>query len=65
MNEQKLELLKKRSDALLVAMVGKELAVKWWDSPNRAFDGQKPSDRWEHDPVEVYQYLMRSAEGEW
>ena len=47
-----------RCDALVIAMVGAELANGWWNSPNRAFNGQKPID------VElevVYSYLMGYA----
>ena len=47
-----------RCDALVIAMVGEELADGWWNSPNRAFSGAKPVD------VElevVYSYLMGYA----
>ena len=47
-----------RCDALVIAMVGEELASGWWNSPNRAFSGAKPVD------VElevVYSYLMGYA----
>ena len=51
-------MIKERCEALVIAMVGKELASGWWNSPNRAFNGQKPID------VElevVYSYLMGYA----
>lgn len=47
-----------RCDALVIAMIGAELTDGWWNSPNKAFNGQKPID------VElevVYSYLMGYA----
>lgn len=47
-----------RCDALVIAMVGEELADGWWNSPNRAFNGQTPKEA----PLEVvYSYLMGYA----
>ena len=54
---------KKRSDALVDAMVGKELSTRWWQSPNRAFDMKSPVDMWEEDYEQVYNYLMHHACG--
>jgi hypothetical protein len=56
------KLLKARSDALLVAMLGQEMAPQWWTTPNRAFEQQTPNTQ----SIErVYGYLMSRAEGEW
>ena len=55
-------LLKARSDALLVAMLGQELAAQWWTNPNKAFEGQEPQTQ---NIERVYGYLMSRAEGEW
>lgn len=58
--------LKKRCDALLLAMTGRqELVDRWWKGSNKGFDGELPENVFETDPVRVYQYLMRCAEGEW
>lgn len=54
--------LKARSDALVIAMVGKELAPQWWTGSNRAFEGQAPQTQ---NIERVYSYLIRMAEGEW
>jgi hypothetical protein len=51
-------IMKKRCDVLLIALVGKDLAPKWWDSRNKAFDDKTPSEQWEIDPQSVYDYLM-------
>lgn len=49
---------KARCDALVIAMVGAELANGWWNSPNKAFNGQTPKEA----PLEVvYSYLMGYA----
>ena len=54
--------LRARSEALVIALVGKELAEQWWSGANLAFEGQAPSTQ----NIEcVYGYLMRMAEGEW
>lgn len=49
---------KARCDALVIAMVGAELAEGWWNSPNRAFNGQTPM---ETSLEVVYSYLMGYA----
>ena len=50
--------IKGRCDALVIAMVGEELADGWWNSPNKAFSGQKPIEA----PLDVvYNYLMGFA----
>lgn len=50
--------MKGRCDALVIAMVGAELANGWWNSPNKAFNGQTPKEA----PLEVvYSYLMGYA----
>jgi hypothetical protein len=61
----RVEILRARSEALVIAMLGKDLAVKWWDNSNRKFNGITPNQQWEKDPESVYSYLMTSAEGEW
>ena len=57
--------LRARSEALIIALVGKEMAPKWWTGPNRAFEGQTPNEQFEQNAERVYSYLMRMAEGEW
>ena len=43
-------------DSLLKALLGysKELEEKWWNGPNRAFDGNTPASQ---DIRKVYKYL--------
>ena len=58
MNES---IAKQRSDALVIALVGKDLAHVWWKSPNKAFDMKSPDDMWIEDYNRVYNYLMHHA----
>jgi len=50
--------MRERSEALVIALVGKEMAPKWWDSKNKAFDLETPKVRFESNPEQVYNYLM-------
>ena len=59
------DLLRQRCDALLVALLGKDLASNWWTNPNKAFAGDTPEVIFSVAPNTVYNYLMKSAEGEW
>ena len=61
MDDVRLKNIRGRSEALLIALIGKELAPKWWQSPNRAFNMEKPEDVWKLDPESVYQYLMNHS----
>lgn len=56
---------KQRSQWLLTAMLGKDFVDLWWNTPNKAFDMRTPAGMWIEDYAKVYNYLMRSAEGEW
>jgi hypothetical protein len=53
--------MRKRSEALVIALVGKNLASSWWSSANKAFDGKTPEEHWKVDPEDVYDYLMYYA----
>lgn len=55
------EIKRKRSEILVIAMMGKDLAAKWWDSPNKSFDMKTPNEQWQIDPESVYNYLMYYA----
>jgi len=59
------QVLLARSQALVIAMVGKELSEQWWTTTNKAFEGHSPVEIFERHPEYVYNYLMRIAEGEW
>ena len=52
---------KQRSNALVIALVGKAASDFWWNSPNRAFDMRTPIDMWDEDYKRVYNYLMHHA----
>lgn len=58
------EFMRKRSEALVIALVGKELSLKWWNGFNKAFN-MTPEEKWKESPEQVYSYLMSHAEGEW
>lgn len=53
--------MRARCEALITAMVGKELADKWWKSPNKAFGGDTAEQMYSVAPSAVYAYLMRST----
>ena len=57
----KIEVIKQRCEMLVIALVGKELAPKWWLSKNKAFDGKTPEAMYQEDPNRVYEYLMDYA----
>jgi hypothetical protein len=59
------EIMRRRCEALINALVGKEYAPLWWNSPNKAFAGSTPEQVYEVDPTSIYAYLVKSAEGEW
>lgn len=53
------EILRKRCDALLTALMGKNLVDNWWKSPNKAFCGDTPEVIFSVAPRTVYNYLMK------
>ena len=57
--------LRARSQALVIALVGKDMAQQWWTSANKAFEMQTPLEQFERSPERVYGYLMQHAEGYW
>lgn len=57
--------MRARCEFLVIAMVGKDMADKWWNGSNKAFDGNTPEQKYLAEPEAVYAYLIRSAEGEW
>lgn len=63
MNADNIEISEKvargRSEALVIALVGKNASDWWWNSPNKAFDMTTPNDMWKIDFHRVYEYLMR------
>ena len=61
---ERARVLRKRSEVLIIVLVGKDLAPKWWDSENRAF-GMTPNKKWVEDPEAVYGYLMSHSDGQW
>ena len=55
--------LRRRAEALVIALVGSANALPWWHSSNQAFEGDTPEARWEKNPHSVYEYLMQYALG--
>lgn len=51
--------MKQRSVALVIALVGKDLADTWWNTPNKAFSNRTPAGMWIEHPDVVYNYLLR------
>lgn len=53
---------RKRLDGLLFAIMGDSTLVeRWWYSPNREFDSERPIDVFVLDPERVCQYVLRAA----
>ena len=63
--QERNRVLRARCEALVIALVGKDMAPKWWTSSNRAFEGQTPQEQFDRNAERVYSYLMGSAEGYW
>lgn len=59
------KVMRARCEALVISMVGRELADRWWTGSNRAFGGDTPQQMYSVAPSAVYAYLMKSAHGEW
>jgi hypothetical protein len=55
----------KRCQILVVALVGKQNACKWWTSSNRAFDNITPEQMSKQDLNRVYDYLMPHGSGDY
>lgn len=54
--------LREKCEMMVEALVGAELAPKWWASHNLAFD-TTPNQKFEVDPVEVFKYLSAHCDG--
>lgn len=52
---------KESLNKVVIALVGVELAPKWWDSPNKAFEGKTPNEIYEENPKKVKNYLLWHA----
>ena len=52
---------KQRSVALVIGLVGIDLADDWWNSPNKAFNGRTPAGMWLEDFRQVHNYLMHHS----
>lgn len=52
---------------MLLALLGsQELVIRWWDSPNKAFDMKTPNELWESGEKEtVKDYLIRQFDYSW
>lgn len=48
-------------NAIVEALVGKELAPRWWESPNKAFESHTPLEMLEIDKQRVVEYLYWHA----
>ncbi len=56
---------RQRCNELVVAMLGAEMAPKWWVTSNQAFDQQTPESVFDKNPDQVYSYLTQCAKGGW
>ena len=58
------EQMRRRSETLVIALVGIKHAPIWWNSSNLAFDYLTPAMAFETDPTQVYNYLMKYSSGD-
>ena len=61
--QKRKQVLLKRSEALIIALIGKLASESWWTSANTAFEGYTPREHFETNPEKVYSYLMSHADG--
>jgi hypothetical protein len=53
---------KTRLDGILFAIMGDAILVeRWWNTPKKVFDMQKPIDMFEVDSERVRDYIMKCA----
>lgn len=55
--------MRRRCEAMILSMVGAEMAPDWWNSRNYAFDGSTPNEMFEQDPERVYSYISGYIDG--
>jgi hypothetical protein len=55
------KVLRERSEALIIAMIGRAMSIGWWNKPSKAFDGNTPNEQWKTDPEFVYNYLISAG----
>ena len=55
-----------RLNRLLLVLVGtEELVDLWWESPNKAFDGNTPKEMLAKQPETVVQYIVGQFNGDY
>jgi hypothetical protein len=57
------QVLLARSQALVIALIGKQAAESWWTSANIAFEGYTPQEHFDVNAERVYSYLLSHADG--
>lgn len=57
-NYEKIQLMRRRCDTIVLSMIGVDQSLNWWNSINNAFDGETPNEMFEKDPERVYNYLV-------
>ena len=60
---EKIQLMRQRCESMILAMVGVEGALKWWNSKNYAFDMKTPLEMIDLDPQRVYTYVIGHVDG--
>ena len=66
LTDERRQLIISRCSKVLMALLGSEELVKqWWDSPNRAFDGETPLKTLDSNPESVIRYIISQLSGEY
>jgi hypothetical protein len=55
------EMLRKKSESLVIAMIGRAMSIGWWNKPSKAFSGSTPNEKWKTHPEFVYNHLVGSG----
>lgn len=60
---ERIPLMRRRCESMILSMVGAEMAPDWWNSRNYAFDGSTPNEMFDKNPERVYSYIIGHVDG--
>lgn len=60
---ERIQLMRQRCETMILSILGAEVAAKWWNGKNKAFDGNTPNEMFDKDPARVYSYVIGHVDG--
>lgn len=60
---EKIQRMRRRSESIVLALVGRDATQQWWSSRNKAFEMKTPEEMFEKNPEVVYNYLVGHVDG--